>query len=212
MARMTKAEKAEYQSLLKQYDRLAKRADDRMRAIQAASYDRGMENIKSYAYAGAVKVIKQKYGGAERWRTKAPGTLKGLKMKMADIEFFLSRPTSTPSQIKRIYKKRAETFNKTLNEGLEPGEPRVNYTWQDMARFFESGAYQKLMERNFDSKTVFKRIYQQTRKKKQLDKFEARKIRGEIDGSKKDTVYANTAESIDSLLNDLGVKTEDFFV
>ena len=211
MARMTKREQERYKETLKLYNRLAKRADDRMRALEnKAMNTEGFENILSYAYRGAEKVI-ERWGGSNRWRSNTPKRLAGLKNKIKDIEYFLSRPTSSVRETKKIYEKRAESLNKTLNEGLLPGEPRVNFTWEDMAKFFESGAFQKLQERNYDSKTVFKMIWQRVHKKKEMRSFKKSVMGKDLEQTKKDTVYAATYDSVDSMLRSLGVKLGDFF-
>ena len=172
----------------------------------------GYENILNYAYKGAISTI-ERWGGSDRWRSANKNlTIKGIKQKMADIEYFLSRPTSTISQIKKIYKKRADSLNKTLNEGLEPGEPRVNFTWEDMAKFFESGGMEKIKGKEFDSKTLFKRMYQKKYERRALSEFEKKKLEEEIKNGTRDTVYWNTVDAINKFMKENHLRQKDFYL
>ena len=239
MGRMTTKEMAEYKALYKQYDRLAKRADDRMRALEdLATSKEGYERVLNYAYKKAEIVISKSWGGSNRWRSNAPKRLAGLKEKMRDIETWLHYETSKAGTVTRILDKRAKSLNKTLNEGLAPGEPQVEFTWEDMARFFESGAFQKLKEREYDSKTYFKMLYQAVKKEDEYEKFlkdkkkderkaareafnkkvditmsrkEKKALKDSIMRASSDTVFWNTVDAVNETLKKLGVEAADFF-
>lgn len=123
-----------YDQLLKEYRRLAKRADQRMVRLEGYRHDKGMSNILSYAYSTAQKAIRHWSGEkAMRFNTAPPKTEQGLIQKIADINAFLNAPTSTKKGILDVYKKRAEAVNKTFY-----GDDKKKYlTWQEWANFWD---------------------------------------------------------------------------
>ncbi len=124
----------EYKSLLKEYRKLAKRADQRIVRLKGYRHDKGFEGILSYAYAGAQKAIRAWSGGrSERFNTAPPKKLIDLQKKIADIKRFLEAPTSTKKGIMDIYKRRTESLNKTFF-----GDDKKSYlTWQEWANFWD---------------------------------------------------------------------------
>ena len=140
---------SEYLQLLKQYNKLAKKADRQMRNLEKLSKEPGYGSVLKYAYAKAEKMIsgwtpsgsKTK---APRWQRNTPADTRTLKAKIKDIEAFVNMPTATKRGIDKVYKKRAETINKKYG---------TNFTWQQLAEFFDS----KLPDKTFDkygSKTI----------------------------------------------------------
>lgn len=123
-----------YESLLKTYKKLAKRADQRLVRLEGYRHDKGYENITSYAYRTAMKDIKSWSGeGATRFHTKAPANKRDLMKKIADIEKFLDAPTSTKKGVMNVYKKRADSLNKTFF-----GDDKKQYlTWQEWGNFWD---------------------------------------------------------------------------
>lgn len=123
-----------YEQLLKEYRRLAKRADQRMVRLEGYRHDAGMSNILSYAYATAQKAIRHWSGDkAMRFNTAPPKTEQGLIQKIADINAFLNAPTSTKKGILDVYKKRAEAVNRTFY-----GTDKKKYlSWQEWANFWD---------------------------------------------------------------------------
>lgn len=123
-----------YDELLKEYRRLAKRADQRLVRLEGYRHDKGMENILSYAYGTAQKAIRHWSGDkATRFNTAPPKTEKGLIQKISDINKFLNSPTSTKKGILEVYKKRADSINKTFF-----GTDKKKYlTWQEWANFWD---------------------------------------------------------------------------
>ena len=142
---MARKNSSEYDSLVKEYRRLAKRADQRLVRLENLSGNKGFKNVLSWAYQKAMKSIKQWSGqDAVRFNTKPPSKTSSLRAKIRDIEQFLGMRSSTKKGIMTSYKKRAETLNK--NNG-------TTFTWEDVGKFFESGEWEK-MEKEYGSKTA----------------------------------------------------------
>lgn len=139
---------------LQYYKRLAKVADQRLvRLEQLSASDENYKAATSYAYAKAMRDLEV-YGESKRFNTKPPlnkdGTVDNrlLSEKLADMRSFLSSVTSTKGGITAVYEKRAKTINEKFG---------TNYSWQDLADFYNSGDAEKLAK-NFSSETVQKAI------------------------------------------------------
>lgn len=146
---MKREERLKLTPLEAEYHKLAKKADQRLRALEAYSYDKNYKDIKRYAYAKAMQDIKIWSGGAaKRFETKAPDSEADLKAKINDIKRFLESPTSTKRGVTAIYKKRADTINKKYN---------TSFTWQQLAKYYETGLADK-MSKEYGSKTALKVI------------------------------------------------------
>lgn len=146
---MAKQDKNRYNELVKEYKKLAKKADSRLRALETYQHQKNFKTATKYAYARAQKDIKQ-WGGNKRFDTKAPMTIAGVQAKINDIKTFLEAPSSTKRGIISIYQKRADTLNKKYG---------TNFTWKEMGNFFESGTFEK-MSNMLGSKTSMKIIGQ----------------------------------------------------
>ena len=146
---MAKKDKNRYNELVKEYKKLAKKADSRLRALETYQHQKNFRTATKYAYARAQKDIKQ-WGGNKRFDTKPPMTIAGVQAKINDIKTFLEAPSSTKRGIISIYKKRADTLNKKYG---------TNFTWKEMGNFFESGTFEK-MSNMVGSKTSMKFIAQ----------------------------------------------------
>lgn len=140
-----------YQSLVSEYRKLAKRADQRLVRLEKLSQQEGFTNVKSWAYRKAMKDIKY-WGGenAERFNTKPPYDMGLLKAKIRDIEEFLQSKTSTKKGITGVYEKRAKTLNKRYG---------TSFTWEDLAGYFEKKSNEKL-DAKYGSKTMLRAIAQ----------------------------------------------------
>ena len=126
---------AAYVSEYLEYKKLARKADRRLRALEAYAQEKYYKGIERYAYARAMHDIEMWSGpGSKRFDTKPPEDLKGLRAKMNDIKLFLESPTSTKRGVTEIYKKRADTINK---------EYGTNLTWQEIADYYTSEAHEK---------------------------------------------------------------------
>ena len=164
-------ETLKYTAALREYNKLAKKADRRMRELERFSRWEGYENILKYAYAKAAKMIDQwtppgaKPDKKPRWQRNTPADTRTLKAKIKDIEAFLAMPSSTKQGIDKIYKKRAESIN---NAEWAKGY-NLKFTWEDLAKFFNSKLGEKAMNQ-YGSKTTLLAIGTiKANKKKVLD-------------------------------------------
>ena len=166
-----------YEYYLKEYNKLAKKADRRMRELERFSRDPKFESILNYAYRTAVKDITSwtppdkrtalyqydkdtliNVPAKPRWQRNAPMDTNSLKAKIKDIEKFLKKPTSTMTGTVNIYKKRTETINKKYG---------TSFTWEQLADYFETGLADKASDM-FGSKTVLQAIGVIQKNKKQV--------------------------------------------
>lgn len=131
------------------YRRLAKAADQRLVRLEGYAHDEHFKNVTEWAYARAQKDISKWSGsGANRFNTAPPETAQQLQSKIEDIKTFLESATSTKQGIIDIYKRRADTFNKTNG---------TSFTWQDLATFFERGG-NELLDTQYGSETRFRAV------------------------------------------------------
>lgn len=140
------AKKQSYNDLVKEYRKLAKRADQRLVRLEKLSGQKNFKQVKQWAYKNAVTdaLIWGADVNRPRFNIKPPTDKNGkpstikLQAKIQDIKNFLEKPTSTKAGIIQIYQKKADTLNeKYKNYGL-------NLTWSDVGDFFESKLYKKL--------------------------------------------------------------------
>lgn len=138
------------EDLLREYRRLAKRADQRLVRLERYAEKTGFESVKKYAYRVAMRDIRAWSGSeAKRFNTKAPKNTNQLKAKIADIKKFLEsasstlKPTKETKGILAVYESRANTINDKYG---------TNFTWESLATFYESGINEKL-DSKYDSKT-----------------------------------------------------------
>lgn len=127
-----------YDALLKEYRKLAKRADQRLVRLEQAQAKRPeFKNILAYGYANA-KRDALSWGASKdrpRFNIAPPKNTNQLKAKIADIQRFLGYETSTISGIRKTYAKRAKTINEKYG---------TDFTWDSLAEFFESNLYKKM--------------------------------------------------------------------
>jgi len=139
----------EYNQLLKEYRRLAKRADQRLVRLEAYQHDKGFKTATRWAYAKALNDIKKWSGeNAKRFNVKPPENTTSLKAKIQDIKNFIESPTSTKRGIEKVYKKKADTINRKYG---------TDFDWEDLANYYLSGTAEKLNEQ-YGSKTVLRAI------------------------------------------------------
>ncbi len=145
--------KQTYNDLVKEYRKLAKRADQRLVRLEKLSGQKDFRQVKQWAYKNAVTDALE--WGADvkkpRFNIKPPKSKTQLLAKMQDIKNFLEKPTSTKAGIVQVY----ETKAKTLNEKY--AEYGLNLNWSDVGTFFESTLYKKLSKK-YSSGTVIKAI------------------------------------------------------
>jgi hypothetical protein len=99
--------------------------------------------VLEFAYKGAIRDIQSwkkqgQRGGDKRFNTAPPVKLTELEAKIADIDKFLSKTTSSKSGIIKSYKKRANTFNKRYGKLYG-----VEFTWEDIAIYYEDKKRQR---------------------------------------------------------------------
>lgn len=134
------------------YIRLAKQADQRLVRLEKLSKQKGFEAVTSYSYATAMNDLKN--FGQTRFNAKVPDptTEEGaflFREKLAAVKEFLKAPSSTKQGIKSVYQDKVDTMNERYG---------TNFSWQDMADFFNTGYAQKLFNELKASKTVMKAI------------------------------------------------------
>lgn len=137
------------ESMKSWYRRLARTADDRLRALEAYQHDQYYKPAIQWAYSVAQHDI-QKWSGqhANRFNRKPPADPERLLAKISDIQKFLVSPTSTKRGITESYQKRADTINKKYG---------TNFSWKQMANLYESDLW-KVLDKLFGSKTAMKVI------------------------------------------------------
>lgn len=135
-----------YNELVKEYRKLAKRADQRLVRIEGQSHFKEYKNIKQYAYKDAMKAIKSWDGkNAKRFNTKPPETVEDIVAKISDIKNFLNAPTSKVQTMKRQ--------SKSLNETFYGKDKSMYMTWEEWANL-----WQKLDSENTDSRIDYNKI------------------------------------------------------
>lgn len=149
-----------YKALVKEYRKLAKRADQRLVRLEKYATEKpGLGNILQYAYRRAKRDIRSWSGDTERPRfnTKPPSNTNTLKAKIADIKNFLNAQTSMIGSAEKgtgilgTYQKRVDTINERYG---------TNFTWESLAKFYDSGISKKLDEKIKDSQTLMRSIGQ----------------------------------------------------
>ena len=151
---------ASYKELLKEYRKLAKRADQRLVRIEAAAHQKQYENIKSFAYRNAMRDIHV-YSGkdAKRFNTRPPETLGALQRKVNDINNFLQMKTSTIKGTREVMKKRVDTINREYGS---------DFTLNDWKKLTDSGILGQL-KTNYGSPVSIEIIATIKKDRKQLE-------------------------------------------
>lgn len=195
--------------LMKEYRKLAKRADQRLVRLEGYRHDKGYDKIDQYAYKTAMKDIST-YSGptGSRFNTAPPMftdkagkptgiNVRKLEAKVADIKKFLASPTSTKKGVQAIYKKRAEALNKSSKMLGSSGD---GFTWQEWGNFWDkvgSGA----LDDNMDYVASAKVLYVEKSKgltRKQLERLKDIDFRA-VDWSDEDEVSRIFGEKIGEL-------------
>lgn len=130
--------------LLKEYRRLADRADKRLlRLERLAESDKDFDKVLDYAYKSATEQARVWGSRSEKARFAiAPPTNEAdIKLKIKDIEAFLGKVSSTKSGIVKSYKKRVDNLNKLLPKGSK------KLTWQEYKHYFDKSENARLDQR-----------------------------------------------------------------
>ena len=163
-----KARKQRYAALVKEYRKLAKRADQRLVRLERYAQQPKYSNVTQFAYKKAMRDIRSWSGeNATRFNTKPPSHISKLQAKINDIKAFLGSASSTikptPDNVVRndrgeivgggidlTYQKRADTLNARYG---------TDVTWENVGSLFESTLYRKISKK-YDSKTAVRVIGQ----------------------------------------------------
>lgn len=174
------------------YKRIAKIADQRLRALEKLSAKDDYKNVKQWAYANAQYDIKALIGeNATRFDVKLPKTKTGeidkrrIEARINAVKRFVLSPTASKRNIDIMYRKEADTLNSKYG---------TNFTWQQMGDFFQSDTYQKMQKAIGGSDTIVRLIA---------------KIQNNEDGLK-DKIEAGDYNSIHVEPEQLQEKTIDF--
>lgn len=136
------------EELMRDYKRLAKSADARLRKLEKNETRKGFEAITKYAYARAMKDIGRGEGGRfdVSMRNKTYNEILGA---MNDVRKFYRSESSTITGVRNIYIRNAEKFNQKYN---------TSFTWQQLAQLFnkDTGLFEKVT--NKDSQLGSQRI------------------------------------------------------
>lgn len=133
------------ESELQYYRRLAKAADQRLvRLEKLTREDPYFRGARKFAYAKAVDALEM-FGGGMRFNVKPPEDRRLFKEKIMTMRYFLTAPTSTKKGIIETYQQRANTLNKRYG---------TNFTWKDLADYFDKGLADKMMKDGYGSKTA----------------------------------------------------------
>lgn len=142
-------EQREGESLEHFYRRLAKTADQRLVRLEKLAKEEAYKSVNKYAYARAMRDIKQWAGeGATRFNTSPPKHKAKLKAKIRDMKTFLEAPTSTKQGVESVYQNRADILNEKYG---------TNFEWKDLANYFEQAKASKSDE-EYGSKTMLKAL------------------------------------------------------
>ena len=138
---------------LKEYRKLAKRADQQMVRLErlASSGKPHFKGVLQYAYAGAQRDIRANTGASGsqlRFNKALPKNANDLRKRMADVKKFLGSSTNTKTKITTLYKKRAETTNQKYD---------ADFSWEELARYYESEESKKL-DAQYGSKTLIRAL------------------------------------------------------
>lgn len=154
-----------YTELEKVYRTLAKSADQRLVRLEKYAEEKSFKTAKEWAYARAMHDIEQWSGDeANRFNTQLPSSKTDLLSKIRDIQTFLESKTSTKAGIVSVYKRKADSLNKSMRQ--EYGDDWTDVTWKDMAQYFDSALYDKI-DKQYGSKT--KMLVMSSIKKKKAD-------------------------------------------
>ena len=184
------------ESLEHYYRRLAKQADQRLVRLEKLTRSEGYENVDKYAYARAMRDIKQWSGeDATRFNMKAPKNINSVKAKISDIRTFLEAPTSTKAGIEAVYRSKADVLNQKYGTQFE---------WSDLANYFDEAKSSK-SDSKYGSDTMLKAIAEIQKQSDTIIK--------QIKQHKKKHITVDNPrlqDAIDDILTDRGIDIKQF--
>lgn len=163
-----------YTELYKEYKKLARRADDRLRSLERVSGREGYKDVTRYAYARAQYDIRAFTGDADkafgRYNVLPAGSTEKekfamLQKMMASVKTFLNSETSTIGPAKGVEGQRVEGIKGSFQQRAETTNENygTSFTWQNMATYWLSG-FGKKMADMYGSKTALAMVAKHPRK------------------------------------------------
>ena len=137
-----------YADDLKEYKKLAKRANQRL--VRLERYQReGLKEATSYAYKYAQSSIAGFRGEQyKRWSESGAGYTPGdISLMLSDIKSFLGKQTSTKSGFTSINDKRTRALNETLG---------TEFSSSEFQKFMETGGLFDKLISQFGYREAFK--------------------------------------------------------
>lgn len=117
----------------REYMKLAHRADQRLLRLERLQQEAYYEGVKEYGYRVAQRGISD-LGGGSRFRSVPIRSEEDLLKAKAQVTQFLGAKSSTKKGITSVYKKRAESFNRTMRERDSSWQ---DMTWQELANVWD---------------------------------------------------------------------------
>lgn len=153
--------------LQKEYKRLAKRADQRMRELERAQAKEEYQHILEWSYARAQDDLTALFGeDVTRFDRKISDKRK-LNKALASVKTFLNSETSTigkakgidgvgeVSGIKIMFEDRAQKFNRWIENNTDED---FNLSTDEFIDFVQNQKYQKLRQKYRGSDVILRRI------------------------------------------------------
>lgn len=132
-----------YDDLLREFKKIAKRADQRLVRLEQTGKQEGT------AYRSAMRKISAFTPGGKRFNVKPPKTIRGLRSKMSAVREFLAAESSTVTGQKNISKRIRNTIKDRYGLDIKNDD--------QLRAVFEGGLWSKLNEM-FGSDTAVKLI------------------------------------------------------
>lgn len=196
----------DYNELVKIYRTLAKSADQRLVRLEAYRHEKEFKVATQWAYARAMHDIEQWSGQeANRFNTAPPTSKVDLISKIQDIKTFLESETSTKKGIINVFKKKADSLNKTMRK---ENPDYKDLSWKDLAQYFDSALHSKIDEM-YGSKTKFLAISVMKKNKKQIlaeieeKKNQHQKVEDEVIQSTIDDLIDKYPDDVQKLLKSM---------
>lgn len=193
--------------LRSEYKRLAKAADRKLRELKKISEEQDFKDATNWAYAKAMQDIEHRWGeGETRFDKRLPKDWKMTSMIAAinEVKTFLASPTSSKRGIINVYKKRIETLKNARDESGELRYPGLNITWQQAAKLFENGTFDKLLSK-YTSDETWIQVSKRMKRSKELMKA----IKEADTKIVKDASEVSLYEQLVKLVNDGTIKLSE---
>lgn len=121
-------------AIYKEYMKQAHRADQRLLRLERLQKEAYYAGVTEFGYAQAQRSIYDLGGKTSRFRAIPIKTEEDLIKAQARVTEFLGAKSSTKKGITSVYKKRAESFNRTMRERDSSWQ---DMTWQELADAWE---------------------------------------------------------------------------